>query len=283
MTEVKCQLPILRSAYNNLTKSEQRIADYITSNADSIIGVTIAELAAQTNSSEITVSRFCKKLGFSGLQSLKIALAAELKQTGDERYQDIHPQDSYSEVAGKIFQNITDGLQDTLKLLDFAAVERAVDALVSARRIAVYGFGNSATVCRDIETRFLRFGMVVQAYADSHQQVTSASLLAPGDVVIAVSHTGATLALLETVRIAKKAGATIIAITSYARSNLAEIADITLTGMGREVHYRSEAVASRLIHMAITDVLYTGIAMRIPEQYRENIGKMRAVIAQKRV
>lgn len=283
MTEIKCQLPILRSAYQNLTKSEQRIADYIIAHPDNIMGETIAELASHTKSSEITVSRFCKKLGFSGLQSLKIALAAELSHDDDERYQDIHPQDSYSDVAGKVFQNITDGLQDTLKLLDFTAVEKAVDAIVKARHIAVYGFGNSATVCRDIETRFLRFGMVVQSYADSHQQVTSASLLTPDDVVIAVSHTGATIALLDTVKIAKATGATIIVITSYARSNLTELADITLTGMGREVRYRSEAVASRLIHMAITDVLYTGIAMQMPDRYKENIKKMRAVIAQKRV
>lgn len=283
MAHLKHQLPMLRSVYHGLTKSEQRIADYIMEHADKIMDETIPELAGHTKSSEITVSRFCKKLGFSGLQGLKIALAAEMASEGDERYQDIYPEDSYEMLAGKVFQNITDGLQDTLKLLDFQAVGQAVESLVKARRVAVYGFGNSATVCRDIETRFLRFGMVVQAYADDHQQVTSASLLTPEDVVIAVSHTGATIDLLETIKIAKSAGAKIIVITSYAQSSLAKMADITLTGMGREVHYRSEAVASRLIHMAITDILYTGIAMKMPERYWKNIRRMRTVIAEKRL
>lgn len=86
----------------------------------------------------------------------------------------------------KVFRNITEGLLDTLKLLDYAAIERAVDIIRAARRIAVYGFGNSATVCRDIETRFLRFGMVVQAYSNAYQQVTSASLLTAKDAVIAM-------------------------------------------------------------------------------------------------
>lgn len=278
------KLPILRSAYRGLTRSERRIADYIIENADKIMEQTISEIAANTESSEITVSRFCKKLGFSGLQSLKIALAAELSAAGsDINYQDISQQDNYETIANKVFQNIADGLQDTLKLLDYQSVEAAVDAILRARRVAVYGFGNSATVCKDIETRFLRFGMVVQAYADSHQQVTSASLLTSDDVVIAVSHTGVTLELLDSVRIAQKCGAKIIAITSYAQSTLAKLADIILNGMGREVHYRSEAVASRLIHMAITDVLYTGIAMRMPEKYKDNISKMREVIAEKRI
>ena len=168
MEETRHQFPLLRSAYHGLTKSEQRIAEYIMEHADTIMEETIPRLASHTGSSEITVSRFCKKLGFSGLQSLKIALAAELSSEGDARYQEIHPEDSYAMLAEKVFQNISDGLTDTLKLLDYQAVEQAVDVLVKAKRIAVYGFGNSATVCRDIETRFLRFGMVVQAYADAH-------------------------------------------------------------------------------------------------------------------
>ncbi|MBF1684243.1 MAG: MurR/RpiR family transcriptional regulator, partial [Selenomonas sp.] len=55
-----------------------------------------------------------------------------------------------------------------------------------------------------------------------------------------------------------------------------------LHGMGRETHYSSEAVSSRLIHMAIADALYTVIAMRNPQEYRRNLQKMRTVIAKKR-
>ena len=283
VTEQSIQLPTLRSAYENLTRAERRIADYITVNARNIMEKTIAEIAAETESSEITVSRFCKKLGFSGLQSLKIALAAEIYTSEESMYGDIGKADAMPTVAGKLFQNITDGLQDTLKLLDFKQVEAAVQALLGARRVAVYGFGNSATVCRDIETRFLRFGLPVQAYSDSHQQVTSASLLTAEDVVIAVSHTGATIELLKSVEVAKANGARIIAITSYACSSLAKEADITLHGMGREAHCRSEAVASRLVHMAIADLLYTGMAMAEPEVYTSNMHKMREVIARKRI
>lgn len=279
--EVK--LPILSSAYSGLTKGEKVIADYIMENASNIMEQTISDLAANTGKSEITVSRFCKKLGYSGLQSLKIALAADMSAAGEEEYSNIQSDDSYEAITKKLFKNIEDGLQDTIKLLDFKAIENAVEKIVAAGRVAVYGFGNSATVCRDIETRFLRFGIPVQAYSDAHQQVTSASLLTEEDVVIAVSHTGATLELLETVRIAKKNGATIIVITSYAKPPLVKLADIALHGMGREVHYMSEAVASRLIHMAITDVLYTGITRIMPETYKMNIRRMRSVIAEKRV
>ncbi len=275
-------LPILRSVYQDLTKSEQRIASYIMENAARIMEQTIPELAGNTKSSEITISRFCKKLGFSGLQALKIALAAELSNAGEMEFREIGDKDTDEQVAAKVFQNIMDGLQDTLKILDFQQVAKAVQVLQKARRVAVYGYGNSATVCQDIETRFMRFGMVIQAYADMSQQLTSASLLTKEDVVIAVSHTGATIKLLEAVRVARRAGAAVIVITSYAQSNLAKLGDVVLTGMGREVHYSSESVASRLIHMAITDVLYTAMARSNPENYHDNIAKMRSVIADTR-
>lgn len=276
-------LPILRSAYDDLTKSEKRIADYISEHRDEIMGQTVAEIAQHTGSAEITISRFCKKLGFGGLQSLKIALASELSSPAETPYGDIGKEDGEAAVAGKIFRNITDGLQDTLKILDFTLIARAVELLQGASRVAIYGFGNSATVCKDMETRFLRFGMAVQAFSDAHMQVTSAALLEEHDVVMAVSHSGATKDILESVQIAKARGAKVIAITSYAQSELARRADIALIGMGREVNYRSEAAASRLVHMAIGDILYTCLAMKMPEQYQANLQKMREVIAARRL
>ena len=117
-------LPILRSAYEDLTKTEKKIADYITGHKDEIMGQTVAEIAKNTANSEITISRFCKKLGFSGLQGLKIALATELSAAGEQSYQDINKTDDEAAVAGKIFRNITDGLQDTLKILDFSLCKK---------------------------------------------------------------------------------------------------------------------------------------------------------------
>ena len=128
----------------------------------------------------------------------------------------------------------------------------------------------------------MRLGLAIRAESDSHMQVTEAALMTEGDVVIAVSHSGATKELLQSVRAAKKAGAGIIVITSHGRSLLAEEADICLCGMGREVQYTSEAGASRLIHMAIGDVLYTRIAMQERSVFRGNMEKMRKEIGKKR-
>ena len=118
------KFPVLRSAYGGLTKSERRIADYITAVPERVLAQTISDIASATESSEITVSRFCKKLGFSGLQELKMNLTADLSAAESKQYHDIHSQDDCHTVAVKVFQNLSDGLQDTLSLLDYQLLMR---------------------------------------------------------------------------------------------------------------------------------------------------------------
>ena len=89
--------------------------------------------------------------------------------------------------------------------------------------------------------------------------------------------------MIQSVEAAKRSGAKIIVITSHGQSPLAKLADICLCGMGREVKYSSEAGASRMIHMAIGDVLYTRIAMADSDTFQENIQKMRHEILKKRM
>lgn len=283
MEETKLQLfPVLRSAYGGLTKSERRIADYIVDHTGEVMEQTVSDLAVHAQSSEITISRFCKKLGCSGLKELKLMLAAELSAAPQKAFHDIQAGDSGRDVAAKVFANIAEGLQDTLSLLDYDALDAAARLLLKARRIYVFGFGNSATVCMDMATRFLRLGLAIREYADSHMQVTAAALMTADDVVIAVSHSGATKELLQSVQAARENGAKVIVITSHGQSPLAALADICLCGMGREVQYTSEAGASRLIHMAIGDVLYTRVAMQEESVFRDNMEKMRREIGKKR-
>ena len=283
MEETKLQLfPVLRSAYGGLTKSERRIADYIVDHTDEVMEQTVSYLAVHAQSSEITISRFCKKLGCSGLKELKLMLAAELSAAPQKACHDIQTGDSGRDVAAKVFANIAEGLQDTLSLLDYGALDAAARLLLKARRIYVFGFGNSATVCMDMATRFLRLGLAIREYADSHMQVTAAALMTADDVVIAVSHSGASKELLQSVQAARENGAKVIVITSHGQSPLAALADICLCGMGREVQYTSEAGASRLIHMAIGDVLYTRVAMQEKAVFQDNMEKMRREIVKKR-
>lgn len=273
----------INNTFPSLSKAEQKIANYILANPSNVVHMTITELAEAVQTAEASVSRLCKKLQFSGFQSLKIALATDIYEPFESLCNEVETTDSIESIAGKVFQNISDGLQDTLKIINPTAISAAIEAILSAQRIDVYGSGGSAVVAADFEHRFMRFGIPVHAYSDPHMQVAAASLLRPADVAVVFSHTGSSQDILQAVKIAKDSGATVIGVTSHLRSPLSKLSTIILHGMTREVNYRPEAMASRLIHLAIVDVLYVGAMLKEPELIAENMQKIRHAIAQRRV
>lgn len=83
--------------------------------------------------------------------------------------------------------------------------------------------------------------------------------------------------------IAKKKGAAVIVITGHILSPWAKIADICLHGIGREANYSTEAGTSRMVHMAIGEVLYTRIVMADSDGFRKNMERMRHETGKKRL
>ena len=280
--QITC-LPLLRSTYKNLTKSEQKIAQYILDNPETVIHMTIAELAEAATSAEVTAFRFCHKLGFSGFQELKMALASDTLSPMQSLSPEVSLHDSPQVISQKVFNNIIDDLQGTLKILDYQELNKAIDVIAHAHKIDAYGYGGSGVIAMDIQHRFVRFGLQVNAYVDPHLQIASAALLTSKDVVIAVSHTGASIDLLKCLNMAKKNKATIIAITSYMKSPITKLADIVLCGIAKETYYRSEAMSSRLIHLAILDSLYTGVMLRHFNAFSTNMSKVREAIAKEKL
>jgi DNA-binding MurR/RpiR family transcriptional regulator len=104
--------------------------------------------------------------------------------------------------------------------------------------------------------------LIAFAWSDTHAALTAAALLGPGDVMIGISHTGATRDTTETVREAGARGAATIGLTSVPRSPLARGADVVLVTAARETTFRSGATASRIAALSVVDVLFVAVAHR---------------------
>ena len=74
----------------------------------------------------------------------------------------------------------------------------------------------------------------------------SAALLGPDDAAIGFSHSGASTAVLDAIAIARKQGARTIAVTSYAASPLAELAEVVLVSTSRGSPLLGENAAARI-------------------------------------
>ena len=90
--------------------------------------------------------------------------------------------------------------------------------------------------------------------------ITSAALLGPGDVAIALSHTGTTVDTIDALREARSHGATTVAVTNYPRSPICAAANFVLLTAARETAFRSGAMTSRIAQLTVVDCLFVVLA-----------------------
>ncbi|PIK31718.1 RpiR family transcriptional regulator, partial [Bacillus siamensis] len=240
--------------------------------------------AEKTKSSEATIFRLCKRLGFSGYQDLKIALAQEIVQEPVQHiHEEMSPDDDTEVIIQKVFRANISGLTDTFQLLDPADVEKAVEMIHGADRIEFYGNGGSGLIATDAYHKFMRTGINCIAHTDSHFQAMSAGLLGPGSAVIGISHSGSNKDVLDAVKTAKSLGAGTIGITSYQKSPLTQISDVVLYTSTRETAFRTEAMSARLAQLTVIDTLYFATARLRQEKTLANLQQIRKMIAHKRL
>jgi DNA-binding MurR/RpiR family transcriptional regulator len=226
----------------------------------------IADLAALASVSEGTVVRFCQSVGCRGYQSLKLALAGDLAQPTLVLHSDLNAEDAGDPmtVARKVFASDIQTLQDTLRLLDPHQFSMAVQAIERASSLAFFAVGSSLAVASDAAGRFLRFGLAVQFFEDTHTQLVVASLLEPSSLAIAVSHSGVSREPVECLALARSRRAATIAVTARQPSPLTEHADIVLLTASNESPYR-ETMASRIAQLSLLDSLSVSVAIRQPD------------------
>lgn len=274
----------IRAAYSGLSPKFQVIADHILVNPRDVVHLSISQLAEVTGCAEATIFRLCKQLGFRGYQDLKISLAREVvEQPVQNIHEEVTAEDDMMIVANKVFHANIAGLTDTLHVLEPESLQKAITLLKDARRIEFYGIGGSAPIAMDAYHKFMRTGVLCIAHTDSHMQVMSAGLLGESDVVVGVSHSGSNKDILEAFEVAKGAGAKTIAITSYRKSPLSQLADVTLYTATRETSFRTEAMAARLAQLSIMDTLYVGVSLLRQGETLQNLQKIREVISLKRL
>ena len=124
-------------------------------------------------------------------------------------------------------------------------------------------------------------GAPTVAYSDPHVHAMAASLLGSGDVVVAISGTGASIDVLRSVEIALDAGADVIAITA-SNSLLAAVASVALLADVPDDLDVYAPMTSRLVHLAIVDVLAVGVAIKRGSALGVKLKRAKQVVNEKR-
>ena len=156
------------------------------------------------------MSRFAKKCGFKGYREFIFAYEKDLKEekNGTVSEKDI------SLFTKKVQSSYQKLLQENFKLLDENQIRRIAGLLNVSRRVFIYGMGSSGNVAEEFQLRFMRIGLDVTAVTDSQMIQMSAALVEERMLVIAISLSGTTREIVESIRIAKSRNAKVIFITA---------------------------------------------------------------------
>ncbi len=277
LARVRAHLPALQAA-------DRRVAVVVLEEPDLVLVRSAAEVAELAETSAATVVRCAQRMGFKGFHDLKLALGHEL--AAFSRAQAGHGDDEVDPRVVALRQVTRAGaetVRDAGALVEPAAFAAVVSVLAEASRVLFVGVGTSAPLCQDAAYRFSAVGVNAEAPADVHVQHVKARLLGPGDACVVVSHSGSTRESLQSAGAARAAGACVIAITSFARSALSEVADHTIVSGTRELVFRLEAMASRLAHLALLDALLLALLTRQPSRSQAALSAYADVISEHRL
>ena len=253
----------LGSLIPSLRESERKIGEYVLANASDVVYLSVTDLADRTATSEASVIRFARQLGYTGYAALKISLALELRAAAVRLPAELTATSDAAGIKRRVLQLSIDSLTDTAQLLDDAALEGAFAALAAARRIEVYGVGRSGAVAQAAGIALMQIGLPAVAYTDPHLQIVAATQLRAGDVVLAISKSGSTRDIVQAVRAARDAGATAVCITGYARSPVTRVAHITLLAAARPATVAGLPVSGEVSQLAILEMLVAAAAARV--------------------
>jgi DNA-binding MurR/RpiR family transcriptional regulator len=283
LVEVKVSdlLGEIRNSFNSFHASECAIAQTILDNPSDITSMTISQLAEKSRTSVASVVRFSKAMGFKGFPGFKLGLVSQLsRQTVLETFDaDVTIADSLAEIIKKISAADSLAIQSTAERLDEKTVKAVVDAWESARLIGTFGLASSAYVAMDLQLKLNRLGKPTVSWQDAHSALTSISLLTKGDVLVAVSHSGTTLDVVDVINEFRNRGVQIILITNSLRSPAVDAADLVLYTSARETTFRSGATASRIAQLTVVDCLCVALAQRNWSETKTALDVSRAAIS----
>lgn len=271
----------IQNHYSSFSISEKRIADYILKNHNSIPKMSTQALAREANTSPASVIRFCRSVGFKGYTELKFYIERELLSPSTDTFQ-INRGESVKVIKQKVFTFNKSVIDETMMILDDESLEKAIQAIKRAKRIDIYGEGGSGSIAMSAVNIFMQMGLPCNAYTDAFLQITAASQLHPGDVGIAISHSGEVINTIDAIKEAKRQGAFTIGITGYSNSSIIEFLDVTLITSSQASNVLSDLPAARISELSVISVIQMALLANNYEAHVGQIQKAKEIFKLKR-
>lgn len=244
-------MEVIRANYAGVFPASQKIMDYIMRHPQDVVNFNVSDLAKASGTSDASVVRVCRSLGYDGYSQFRLALARDLGKKQqvpkDPEEKDNFIKNMFSEFCGSLM-----ALADNL---DRETVKKCVSIIKEASCVHVIAEGNTSNISQYLGFRLERLGIKSTHYPDKVYFLNQLNFADDKDIVIAISKSGESASVKEGVVIAREKRLKIIAITSVTKSTIAKAADYVLSSnsiMDKNNFYKTY---SYLNELAIADAL----------------------------
>ncbi len=240
------------NSYSDMTPVERSIADFFLSNTEKM-DFSSKNISKRLYVSEAALSRFSKKCGYKGYRELIFSyekdLEYEVPKEGEEA--------DISNFTKKIKGSYSTILQDGFGLLDERQIKKVAGRMESARKIYIFGTGSPGLAAKEFQLRFMRIGLPMEAVTDIHLMQMSAALADEETLVFAISLSGKTKEVNNSVQIAKKQGASVVYITANEKTNVSDYCDEILRVASSRNAEAGTLISPQFSLLIMLDVLYS--------------------------
>jgi len=232
MSEKQMIIDLIKQSDSKFSKSQKRIAEYITNHYDSAAFMTAAKLGSVVSVSESTVVRFASDLGYEGYPEFQKALRELIKNklTPVQRMEITSSKLGDKDILKKVVQSDIEKLRQTLDTVSSKDFENAVNAITGAKNVYILGARTCFSLASFLEVylNMLLNNVKIVAHNSSSDVFEQMFRINPDDVLIAISYPRYSRRTLNGVKFAFERGAKIVAITDSEASPIVDYATCSL-------------------------------------------------------
>ena len=275
----KSVLDIICASLDSFFESERKIGNYIIQHTAEVVDMTVGELAQACGVSDASVSRFCKKINMKGFHHLKITLAKEISEKGIEE-EEVSNHISVNDIEQSlknILANKVTEITQTVSMMDAKQLSEILNKLNMARTVQFFAVGNTIPVAIDGAFKLNQIGITAVSGTIWETQIGYTYNMTAEDVVIAISNSGESTAVLRALEAAKSAGATTLSITNSEKSSAAQLSDYHITTATREKLFLDGYCFSRVSATTVIEILYLFLTSMRKDAYKSIVRHEQAI------
>lgn len=257
----------LNAGLETMSPSEQRVSRYFQNNREEVLFASASALAKKTGTSDATVIRTAKALGFSGMEDLRRTLAAELRQNLSPASRLASTLDEVGDDLQAAFNVTLDihqkAIEDLRRDVTSEQFETAVQFISNAQRLLIFGIGPSSAMATYFEIQLGRFGIEALSLTQTGLLLADGlQKLRKGDLLVVFAYSRVYRELATLLAQADRLGVKKILITDTLGGTLRQRVDLVLS----VARGRADLLSMHTATLGLIEALLVGLATTRPQE-----------------